>query len=120
MLAPAAPDPGEAMRQDSATQVALELALDEAGEAGALAALARLGEERLQMPTHHLVQDGALRLAPPADAGRGARTAGQARLEPPCARQEPSGRPFHEAGQTGMSWLPERADGTSPPGVVAK
>ena len=44
--------------------------LDEAGEAGALAALARLGEERLQMPAHYLVQDGALRLAPPADAGR--------------------------------------------------
>ena len=66
----------EAVGEDAAREVPLELGDDEAWEASAVGALGDLGEERVPVGANGLVEDRPLRLA--AAIGRGERPAGDA------------------------------------------
>ena len=66
----------EAVGEDAAREIPLELGDDESREAPAVSALGDLGEERVPVGANGLVEDRPLRLA--AAIGRGERPAGDA------------------------------------------
>lgn len=70
------PDPRETPRQNAAVEVRQKLLLDEGGQADAVVLGTHLGEERIQVLLHHLVEDGALGLMPAIARERQARGSG--------------------------------------------
>jgi hypothetical protein len=81
----------EAVREDAASQIRGELALDVARQPAAVGVgVAQLGEQRLGVPGHQLVQHGSFRIPAPVPAER---LSGRA------------GRPFVQAADEHVSAL---------------